>query len=280
MAIIQAELLCCFFCGVHRHHLKSSIHAYRHKVKADSLCPQSEHCIILTVPTLAGGTLVTFDFDIIRSQYIDYLFCLLARHEPFTQRLEELRQAYSALIRYHSWAEINVLKSVEAPKSGMKQDSAQAKQYYESLSVLVKEYGLNPDWAIERINYGIVYPNALVIGAVDSIEIEPRQYTITWDTRSFPTKKRIEEDILKQLEAQWCDYEQTMIKAGFIRTRKRGAFEGHMRWVFKRICLKQSWSQIAAQEHADMDRIRKSVVPIINLLGLEQPKLKGGRPRK
>ena len=224
--------------------------------------------------------MVTFDFDVTRSKCIDYILYLLAQHEPFTQRLEELRQTYSSLITCHSWMEINVLKSIGDPPPSLRQDCAQAKEYYESLVALVKEYGLNPDWAIERINYGILYPNALVIGAVDSIEVEPRQYTITWNTRSFLTRKQIKEDILRQFKEQWSDYEQTMREAGFIRTRKRGALEDHMRWVFRRVCLKQSWNQIAKEEHANVDTIRHSVEPIIKLLGLQPPKLRGGRPRK
>ena len=93
-------------------------------------------------------------------------------------------------------------------------------------------------------------------------------------------KELIQQEILRQFEEQWSEYECILNEAGFIRTRKHSLLEAHVRWVFKRACLKQSWQEIANEEHAHRDTIRKAVIPIINLLGLKSPKLRGGHPRK
>ncbi|MFH1381548.1 MAG: hypothetical protein ABIH70_01495 [Chloroflexota bacterium] len=224
--------------------------------------------------------MTTFDFERYCATCIDYLFFLLARHQPFCDRLEELRQEYSLLLKDHSWSEIGILKSREDPPLSLKQDCTKAKEYSTALSQLVKEYGLNPDWAIDRLNYGIVYPKALVIGPISEADTEHREYTITWNTWSLPTKKSIEQDIFKQFEKQWSEYERSLEEFGYIRTRRHGSFGIHMRWVFKRVCLKQSWNQIAKEEASHPDTIRHAVESISKKLGLTLPKIKGGRPKK
>ena len=226
---------------------------------------------------------MTFDF-VPGSHFFDtcieLLLLNLAEHDPFMKQLDSIRQDYSNTIADYSWLQIAHLQSIQNPLAHQQQECQQAKAYYGRLLEIVTEYGLNPDWAMERIDYGVRNPQALAIGPLEAIEAPPIQQTITWDDETFPKKKQIKEDILRQFEEQWSEYEREMEAAGFIADRKRSLLPDHMRWIFMRVCLKQSWERIAKAEHAHMDTIRKSAYPIIEFLGLHQPKLRGGRPRK
>ena len=227
--------------------------------------------------------MATFDFEpknSLQSKAIEHLMGHLATHKPFLDGLERLRQDYP-MMADHSWSEIASYKSIRDPLPFEQEECRQARAYYDGLLTLVMEYGLNSDWAMERIHYGIRNLYILVIGPIEDVFNGSTQYKIIWDDESFPTKKAIEKDILRQFEEQWTEYERKLEEAGLKRIRKQFALGDHMRWVFKRVCLKQSWNQIANSEsRSGNDAIRKATQPIIELLGLQEPKLPGGRPRK
>ncbi len=225
---------------------------------------------------------MTFDYESrvdYRNSCMSYLLGNLAMHEPFKKQLAQLVYDYPRM-RQMSLRRIEQLALREDLPQSLRQESTQAKTYYMQLVAIVEQHGLNPEWAMELIHERADDIRKLAVGITEVKNIQTHRYVITWDDECAPTKDGIKGYVLDQFEKQWEQYEGMMKKHGLLRRRKRSQLKKHMRWVFKRVCLKQSWNQIATKEHNNVDVVRKNTKPLINLLGLKEPKLKGGRPPK
>jgi len=224
--------------------------------------------------------LPTLEFEpeeFLSNECIRLLMLNLAQHQPFVQQLQRLGQDCPTVTRY-ALSRIQAIRSRADSLASEREDWSEARAYYDKLSELVSDYGLNPQWAMELVHMAVTKPKALGIAPFEFVEIQPKQYEITWSDRFVTTKNEIRQHVLKQFEEQWADYEGQLRKAGFVRLHKRGRLADHMRWVFKRVCLKKSWNQIATSQYTSKDTVRKTAQPIIDMLGLKSPELKGGRP--
>jgi hypothetical protein len=221
----------------------------------------------------------------IRNLCISYLLSYLAGHKPFVERLDKLKANHQPIVG-------NTLETIESMMSSTidlpeyEREREQATEYFNELSNLIEEYGLNPDWGMELIHESVTDFHVLAAGIDDTTIEVSGEHTINWDTDSTPSKREAREAVLKQFDEQWASYENSLKAAGFVRSRKRGALKDHVRWTYKKVCLHKTWNELAADEKSfkdgepNPDPLRKSVYQIIRLLGLRPTRRKGGRPRK
>ena len=148
-----------------------------------------------------------FDFDTanyIWSDCVVYLLEELVQHPPFVERLENMNRQYDLIRQRYSWREICVISNSGGCNEQEKEDEQEIKGYFNAVAIVVDEYGLNPEWAMELIHVGVGDPQGMIlrIGGVEG-DSEPRQFTITWEDESLPTKAAIKRHILRQFEEQW-----------------------------------------------------------------------------
>lgn len=219
--------------------------------------------------------------DDTRNSWITILLAYLATDAAFMAKVELLRQEYP-IVKGEPMTSIASLAASTARLSESEEPRRQARRYCERLLALLEEYGLNPDWAFELIHEAVADPGSIVrLTGFDLATFEQaREYTISWNAEDYPTKQSAKRHVLRQFETQWAECEGELKKAGFVKTRVKGAILEHVRWAYEHVCQRKSWRSIEREEHRNRDTIRKAALPVINLLGLRPPDLKGGRPRK
>jgi len=222
--------------------------------------------------------MVTLGFcskDYRRRRCIACLLCYLAQYEPFVKKLEDLKQDYPVLAGY-AWEAVLRLQSMQDPQPDEELCCKEAREYCGRLLLLVEDYGLNPDWAMERIHNSLNAPRTLGSLLVDNFVVPPMRIAITVEAEPPVTKDEARRLVLRQFEEKWPESESRVKQAGLVKERQGGELPKHMRWVFKRVCLKKNWEEIADSEIAEVDKdrvvgsdaIRNSATPIIRQLGL------------
>lgn len=215
----------------------------------------------------------------IKAVYIIYLVIELLNDQEFISDVQALASDYK-LFQQHPWGSIKNMIASRPSTPTSQQTKLKAERYYNALCRLVKKYRLNEEWALEIIHGAVKDPQLINCLPDVSTVSTLKEYSITWHATEPPNKNEARKDVLKQFEIQWSQYIAELRKAGLVRLQRRPATKRHMKWVFMRACKGQSWKQIARSEHTNIDNVRKTVSPIIQLLGLRPPQLKGGRPLK
>ena len=224
----------------------------------------------------------------VRNQCISLLMTNLVQYQPFIERMNQLKLKYEKCdeIKGRSLTSIESLSQCNIGLQAFQTIIKQTQEYLNDISTIVSDYGLNPDWARELIHEGINDFNALTTGLDDVTIYEEFKFNIIWDTAHFPSKKEATEIVMKQFNEQWNSYESYLKSIGFKKIRKKGALINHIRWTFKKICLHYSWNELANEEskiakcRLTVDNIKNQVNEIIELLGLQHVRRKGGHPRK
>ncbi|MCJ7792237.1 MAG: hypothetical protein MUP49_07535 [Dehalococcoidia bacterium] len=215
----------------------------------------------------------------IKAVYIIYLVNELLNDPEFISDVQALAANYE-FFKQHPWSSIKSMIASRPSKPTLQQTRLKAEQYYNALRRLIEKYRLDEEWALEITHKAVKNPqlvNCLPDVLTDS---RTKDYSITWHASELLSKNEARKDILRQFEVQWTQYVSELRASGLVSVQKRPETKRHMSWVFMRACKGQSWKQIADNQNTKVDTVRKEVQPIIELLGLKSPRLKGGRPRR
>jgi len=229
-------------------------------------------------------------FNNIRNTYIYYLLESLAGVKAFMEKLENLQKRYSS-VSGESWHMISEIAETGDAISFEGLDPKLVKDYHNKVVTLITDYGLNPQWACELIHKNISYraenecqafPIRIVMEEEPTDET-PFKFSIYREADWLVSKQEAKKDVLGKFNQQWKTFTLELKDLGLARDRKRGersALKDNIRWVFKRVCQRKSWDRIATEEESDKNTVKKVVRPIVRLLGLTEPKLYPGRPKK
>ena len=217
--------------------------------------------------------------DALKAKRIFLLLNYLQQEPSFLKWTQDLKGNYHEVIS-KNWKDIKNILTIYKVLPQHTELGTESSAYLEELYKLVNHYRLNLDWSLEALHNMLKFAHPGRPATVTWRE-QNREYTIKWVNDPLLSKEEHKNRILRQFEDQWRQEEEKLYKEdGLVKSRKHSSLEMHMRWVFKRVCLGRSWRQIAEEEFVTSDSIRSSTKPIIDSLGLQSARLKGGRQKK
>ena len=190
----------------------------------------------------------------------------LLNHPPFHEKLVNLNADFPHMKRY-PWEWLNS-PAVEKLRKHDYLEYEAIKEYREQLQELASSYNLNAEWALELVHRGVGDPTPAGMVPAASAHVRAKKYSINWNDADPRSKQEIRRDILRQFEQQWAEHRQKARSTALGKLRGRSKLKDRTGWVFKRICLKQSWDELAREANRDADAVRREVEKLTGVLGL------------